>query len=439
MKDIKFSDYNIIVKSKNNKYNAIQGYTGAFDSFDESIGKLLIERDDKIFNEADEIKEYLYKRGYLCSIEKNEKEQMKRIADIMHRKSTEKYGIAILPTYNCNFRCRYCFEKINKYDKEKVISREMIDNIFKALGSLDRDVNKNICLFGGEPFIRSNHDIVKYIVDIGKTYGFKFFATSNGYDLEYFRDIIDTDKINCIQITLDGLKEYHDNSRYLVGKKPTFDKIVSNIDWCLKKNIKISIRTNISESNISQVENLIKFYKEKKWTRYSNFKFYFSPLDSCGSKDNRNDYNGSRILEKLKELSIDNINPIEIVSVYSSIKKKLEEYIYNNKLVLFQSEACASNRKEVYIDADGLIYSCCNLVGTKYVVGNLDEDRILFNEQFSEWNNRYISNMDKCSSCSYALFCGGGCAAKNVRLNKDINNAVCGEYKNIFNECLSCI
>ena len=40
--------------------------------------------------------------------------------------------------------------------------------------------------------------------------------------------LIDLD-ITSIQITLDGTKEYHDQTRYLIGKKPTFDTIIKNL------------------------------------------------------------------------------------------------------------------------------------------------------------------------------------------------------------------
>lgn len=441
MKELKFSNYNIIVRLKNDdKYFAVHGYTGASDLFEENIGKMLLEKDTKILEEARETIDYLIKRGYLCFEGTDEKQKIKNVADIMHRAAMKEYSLSILPTYDCNFRCPYCYEKRNISNKEKreiVISKQMVDSIFKAIDNSGAKFNKNICLYGGEPFIKENYEIIKYIVEKGYTKGFRFFAASNGYDLDFFQDIIDTDKINYLQITLDGLSDYHDNSRYLVGRKPTFNKIVQNIDWFIKKDINISIRTNVSKDSISQIEKLIGFYKGKNWTSYNNFRYYFSPINNCNESECGNRHNHINIFESIKLLKDDGIVPTEIVGIYSGITTRLKKYINNNKLVLFHSEACSSNKNGFLIDPSGVIYSCCDLVGSEFSCGKIENNNFIFNEQFEKWNSRYISEMNNCISCPYALFCGGGCTVQNIRSGKDINSEVCGGYKKIFDECLS--
>ena len=48
--------------------------------------------------------------------------------------------------------------------------------------------NRTITLFGGEPLLRENKDIVAYILQKGKEYGYTFTAISNGYDLDAYED-----------------------------------------------------------------------------------------------------------------------------------------------------------------------------------------------------------------------------------------------------------
>lgn len=62
-----------------------------------------------------------------------------------------------------------------------------------------------------------------------------------------------------------GQKKYHDNRRYLIGKKPTFDRILNNIkdfgDISSNRNFPfISVRMNVDKNNIDGVNELKKTY-----------------------------------------------------------------------------------------------------------------------------------------------------------------------------------
>lgn len=46
--------------------------------------------------------------------------------------------------------------------------------------------NNVITLYGGEPLLAENKDIVTYIVEEGVKRGYKFEAITNGYDLDCF-------------------------------------------------------------------------------------------------------------------------------------------------------------------------------------------------------------------------------------------------------------
>lgn len=439
MKDTKFSRYNIVVKSKGN-YSVLNGCSGSYDRFNDRIGEILLNKDEKLLNqESDSVREYLEMRGYICSVDTDEKKIMKRIADIMHKSALKKYTISILPTYDCNFRCPYCFERSNinyNADREKVISRDTVDEIFKVLDKLREGVDRNIYILGGEPLIEKNYGIIKYMVDKGRKGNFKFSVSTNGYDLDKFMNIFTKNTINCLQITLDGLQEYHDKSRYLFGRKGTFDKIVSNIECVLKKNIKVSIRSNISKKNIDEIPKLIDFYRKKGWTSCSNFRFYFTSVNECNRS---NSIKNIDIFNYIKSLNDESINPVEVVGIYSEIKSRMSKYIKENKLVLFKSEGCSSNANNILIDPSGLIYNCFDLVGTNHTYGEIKNGNFMLNKEIIKWQDRYVSNMDKCINCKYGLYCAGGCTADNVRSKNEFTKEVCGGYPEIFDEVLRSI
>ena len=440
MRNYKISDYNIIVKSQDNhSYHILQGCRGNFDKLDLRIGEMLKSGSNEVFNLPNKTIEFLIKRGYVCDSDLNENTQMNRVAKVMNNKSSELYHISIIPTYECNFCCPYCYEKesgCREKGKNRFISKGNIEEFYEAIEKLGPNVDRNICLFGGEPLMEKNYVLIKEIVNQGYERGMKFYAASNGYDLDVYDELLTTEKINYLQLTLDGIDEYHDKSRFLAKGQPSFAKITSNIDWILKKGINVSIRTNISNDNFDQIRKLISFYAEKGWMSYDNFRFYFSPLDDCEEGDKYNECNHKSIINYLEE-NEKQINPLEVVGVLSKMGRRLSQYINNNKLVLFQAETCDSHRNGFLVDLYGDLYPCCNLVGTKFTCGKLIGGEFQFDNTYNEWNTRYVSAIEMCNTCKYALYCGGGCNAKNVREEKAMSTPVCSDFKELFEYCLA--
>lgn len=442
MSRLKFSDYNIVVKCKlHSGYNIVHGYRGNYMHLDDDIGIKFFNRDEALFDENKKVLEKLVKYGFLCYEDTDELSAIKHVADIMHNKGQEKYKVTIIPTYSCNFRCPYCFEnksftKEQKCNEKNIMSIEMVDNIFNIIEKHDNFKQKVIHLFGGEPLKKDNLEIISYIVNKGLKHGLKFVATTNGYDLEYFKDVLNSNGISTVQITLDGSGELHNKTRHLHNGMPTFEKIIDNIDTYLKKGISIIVRTNISLSNIDEIKNLIYLYKEKGWLNYKNFAYYFSPIykDSVDEYMDNIDYNA--ILKYIENNGITNDLSICHVGGYRNIYFRLKSLIQNKRMVLFDAERCSACNNGIMIAPDGTIYTCDEMLGTENKCGQISDGRLIVNDLYKKWNSRYVSVME-CSKCKYALFCGGGCAVESFRNNRDINSPICGVYPKLFDECLS--
>lgn len=74
---------------------------------------------------------------------------------------------------------------------------------------------------------------------------------TNAYLSNKIAEYVDDLKISALQITLDGTKETHNQTRCLKNGLGTFDKILQNIDILLgkSKTVRISVRMNISTEN----------------------------------------------------------------------------------------------------------------------------------------------------------------------------------------------
>lgn len=118
METLRTSSYIIPIKLEkgNGKYMLFHGYTGAIDIIDESIVLQLKDNNVKAF--SDETTRILRKRGYITNKTKEEEiEYVERIAHALHKKDKLLYkSFTWIVTYNCNFRCPYCFEKRENKD-----------------------------------------------------------------------------------------------------------------------------------------------------------------------------------------------------------------------------------------------------------------------------------------------------------------------------------
>ena len=118
-------------------------------------------------------------------------------------------GPVILPTYNCNFRCPYCFEQHRLSRGKEWLTRdmkpEMIDAIFAALQKQKDKGHKidGISLYGGEPLLKENKETVRNICEHAKAMELPISAITNGYDLDHYIDLLDEFKVDKLQITVD--------------------------------------------------------------------------------------------------------------------------------------------------------------------------------------------------------------------------------------------
>jgi uncharacterized protein len=197
--------------------------------------------------------------------------------------------LTLLPTEQCNFRCRYCYEdfKIGKMTPRVVSAiKSLLTNRGPELERLD------ISWFGGEPLVAKEivHDIQAHAFDVCEQYGVHLNAsmTTNGYLLN--ADTLQTlSKIGVkhFQISLDGKEDVHNKNRVLASGAGTFDKIWNNLLSAARTDIpfEIALRIHITAQNLYNVEDFV----EDCWASFAydqRFAFFFKKITNLGgSKD----------------------------------------------------------------------------------------------------------------------------------------------------------
>lgn len=451
MEELRTSSYIIPVKleKEKGKYMLIHGYTGAIDIIEEKLFNNLIDYSSNTII-TDKTKQSLIARGYLTyKSQEEEYTYVVRLANALHQKDKILYKFFTwIVTYNCNFRCPYCFECRDIKDSEKQITftKAMVDKAYLAMEKIEprKELrNSVITLYGGEPLLKENKEIVAYIVEEGCKRGYKFMAVTNGYDLENYIDLLSPEKIFKLQITIDGTKELHNQKRIHVSDHNTFDKILSNIELVQDKDIKIAVRVNTDNQNVEDFFKLNSLFKEKGLTQNKNFKLYSALLRnntniSLDEKKSLDFLSVASFFNKHKEMGT-----ISMCMDYSTFNK-IHNAISTGKPIPFSSVFCASQSSAYVLDPLGHIYPCWETIGEKkFQIGNYSNEQINWDyEKIQKWQGRNISSSDKCKRCKYALFCGGGCSAhtsNNENMNcsffytmfKDIANRAYERFTNI--------
>lgn len=417
------SSYLIPVKLEDEdcKYMLIHGYTGAIDVVNEELLKK-----NKSFSSEEDFEpntlQTLVERGYITNkTQEEEYAYVNKVSQILHKRNQliVKRDFTLLVTYNCNFRCPYCFEKeiIEKQsnNKQTAISEELVDKAFEAILEIepvDQLRKKVIQLFGGEPLLKENRKIIEYIVKKGEQLGLAFIATTNGYDLDYFDDLLQVNRIQGLQITIDGTEAIHDTRRVHSVYTHSFDKIIGNIKKVLNNGVAVRVRINIDSQNINEIPKLNKLFDEIGFYSFENFSVYTEFISgSCNFNPSEYEFQNQKEITRQDFLTILDLSNNKMKHDLQ-LHTNIYDAIHNKKSITLSSVHCTAQSGFYIFDPFGNIYSCLEVVGNKSEVIGSYLKGVTWTKEKDKWFSRNISLIKKCSTCRYALLCGGGCFAK---------------------------
>ncbi len=159
--------------------------------------------------------QWLLDAGIICEDGTMESEWL--IKSYQNSKVQSSLEFIIMASTSCNFNCQYCYENLVP---------QIIDDNFSAV--FLECLKKNISFFpglfiewfGGEPLLAGKKiiDLTKQIKEIAKKNHKPYLSsiTTNGYllDVDKFIQLVQGNVV-FFQITIDGLKEWHDKYRPL--------------------------------------------------------------------------------------------------------------------------------------------------------------------------------------------------------------------------------
>ncbi len=355
-----------------------------FDSLDENSIKALIEKRIVIYE----------KNKYTC------------YNHLLTRHLTSAYAddtmvLIIAPTTGCNFECPYCFEPKKN---PKSITPEVEEKLIEYINKQEHIKNISITWYGGEPLlmpkaIRRIYDRITTETDKEIT---KQEIISNTYLVnDEVIELMKHCKINRIQVSLDGIKERHDKTRFLKSTHaPTFDVIEKNIEKMAKEvpDMHISIRVNINKDNWEDFVTLYHKYHGEEW--HKNIGLYPGLIredsaDRCTLRHSC--YRISDLVElhfKFAEMGV-NVNMFP-----------------NNRF-----KGCMLQRANAFIvGPEGELYKCWNDVSNPdKIIGSIMDNDLHNYDLLMKYMQECQPIREECRDCHIFPVCEGGCGHQQYR------------------------
>ncbi len=327
---------------------------------------------------------------------------------------SQTLSYTIQPTGNCQLGCNYC----GQLHRNVTMSRKVMDDVYARIESFTTNRRFNhldVTWYGGEPLMAA--DEIIYLSDkLIKLSGEKKIRytadmITNGFILSGPKMIklVEDCKIRAYQVTLDGLPEYHDQSRPTKQNRSSFQKIYSNIKEFVfsslftEHNVNLTIRLNINRLNADGVIPFIDFLHEEGLS--DKVALDFQGIVDWGSNQ-----------ASAKSFHISEFATKEIEWMVHGINKGFD---FDGLVPKRQYGVCmvVDKNSEVY-DATGNIYPCYELPYTpgfedgQNLVGNLSklaERKDDKDVPLRMWNENVKDEKYGCNTCTYFPVCGGGC------------------------------
>lgn len=386
----------------------------------------------------------LERRGHLFSSPTGER----TVAERLSKTADEVFGqqatnVVICPTLVCNFRCVYCFESEQSRSQSRTMTSEMVDTIFDV--ALPDIVERSGCqapeisLFGGEPLLPVTRGVVERCLQRAGELGLPLSATTNGSHIVRFHDLWQRypGTMVSMQVTLDGPGRFHDIRRPYRGGRGSFAAVVDGIQCALDDGIRIALRVNLDAQNLSGLPELAQFIKARSWHENPLFMSDVAPVTDhlcSGSIPNylEEDELVRRLLPMLDaDPSLREVFGFKTFRVLNHLIAVVEGRKEFESFAAFHY--CEANRGGFFTFCpDGLVYPCPESVGDHRVaIGTFFPQYRLEEAALSGWRSRTTDTIPKCSTCSVAGFCGGGCAYAALQVHGTTQEPVCGRAPEI--------
>ena len=328
--------------------------------------------------------------------------------------------IIFKPTYRCNLKCTYCYERDNRDAEHPLeMTEQQAIEALENLINLDPSGCWEVIWHGGEPSIVGLDyfkNVTKYFNDKNIHWAFQTNGTLlNEEWLDYFKEL----KIN-IGTSWDGLDNNISRNSY---------NFLSLLKKGKEKGVSVNAIFTMTPKNSKRVLESYKFAKDNDFGLIFNTAFGIN----LTVEDHIN------LAKKLVEV-FDYIC-ISEDDILGRPFDEIDRYLIGEELLYCEGKNCVGNWYGIH--PDGGIYSCGKPWPKETCMGNVFDDRenlkeTLENSEFRQILRKVrLQQLDECKNCKYLVTCRGKCpftGFNGKEYHKDY--AQCAFNKTFYDGCL---
>jgi MoaA/NifB/PqqE/SkfB family radical SAM enzyme len=302
----------------------------------------------------------------------------------------------------CNLRCPTCLYALKDPDVFRGGRFIKVNDFKSVMGKYARAI-EIVWLTGGEPLL---HPELDKLVEIVKSKGLSVRISTNGILINKKIGIIKS--FDFINVSMDGYN-YETFERFRRGTKKQFDNILDGLSLLRKNNLKFMISFIITEENLDEIYEMIKFGYETK-----PYILNFHNINPHGSKEY------TPLTKKSKKVN----------QILSDIVSKKDypfdiqlPVIFNTTSKHFKTSKCIQPWYYCCFDDKGNISYCCHL-RHKADIGNIFKGYNFNSDKMKNFRRLTINHQYPKEDCLYCQrrFVGEEYGFFNSRLKKWILN-----------------
>lgn len=394
----------------------------------------LRKENQKIFlnnlSESIRMIEELTRKGFLIKEGFDDSQFLKQIqkSDFSPRIS----GMYIIPTFGCNFLCRYCNIQWNlKRRTNRKMSKESLKkgiDLFIKNVDLIEDSEKYVTFYGGEPLLC--FDIVKFAIEyLRKEEALGSFGKLDlGIDVITNGSLITEDIAKFfkdfnvgVAFSLDGREIDNDKMRQYPDGRGTFKDTVRGLRICQKYSLNIGISFTSGIHNASNLMENVKFLVEELGVKAISYNIIH---------DFQRGKNPAYVdLKLVIKNMMKTFSYLEGKGVFDErILRRWDSFIEKRPY----PHDCSACGGQIVLLPDGYVVPCHVFSALKKYCIPLREDIDFRNEPvWQEWAKHSPFNMPQCKECNLITICGGGCPySAMIRHGSiwDVDKDLCHEF-----------
>jgi uncharacterized protein len=438
----KRSHYTHLLKLNNGDGVAYNGFSGAIVKLSAGAFRKAGEMIDSIPEgealpssvEDESLFKHLVAGGFVVDKEFDELGAIE--AQYQRERQNSQFLLTILPTFGCNLGCDYCF--VGK--KSGKMSRERQDRIIEFVTERFAShsiPSMNVDWFGGEPLLAL--DVIEYLsksfLELCKRYNTPYSAQAitNGTMIsERSVEVLTKAGVDRLQITLDGLKQMHDERRpSKLRVISSFEQTVFGLERVVGKFL-VRLRINVDKHNLNEAWALLDFFAARGWLgpdkEFFPYLARISPFtDACASVASEvcsvDDFQEMNLawMKRLDSLGV----PVAFQGLYQFPEPKM----YN----------CGAIGSNGFIfNPNGEVHKCGLAVDdSSEAIGNIDDALDPNHPNLKKWQQWSPLQNPVCRGCEFLPSCLGGCPRNQMQMREVQKKENCQYYMQHENRILT--